>query len=54
MGKGDTYRPYSTTQEERDLRDKAMRTNMTEKEFDKEYEKLKKQGLIKRDGRVIK
>ena len=53
MGKGSKYRPFTTTQEERDLRDRCMRTDMTEEEFKVEHERLKKQGLIKRDGRTL-
>ncbi|KKN69788.1 hypothetical protein LCGC14_0437340 [marine sediment metagenome] len=53
MGKGSKPRPYSTTKEERALRDKYATTKMTFSEFEKAYHKLMKQGLIKRNGRVI-
>jgi len=53
MGKGDTYRPHSTTREEQDLRERYARTDMTRAEFDVEFEKLKRQGLVKRNGKVI-
>ena len=53
MGKGDKRRPDQTTKEERALRDRYATTKMTFDQFEKAYQKLMKQGLIKRNGRVI-
>ena len=53
IGKGSKYRPRSTTREEQDLRYRYATTKMTFNQFEIEWDKLKKQGLIKRDGRVI-
>lgn len=53
MGKGDKRRPDCTTKEEQDLRYKYATTNMTLAEFNIKYKKLMKQGLIKRDGKII-
>ena len=52
--KGDWPRPHSTTKEERDLQEKYATTRMTFDEFELEYNKLIKGGLIKRNGRVMK
>lgn len=54
MGKGDKRRPYSTTKEERDLRNRYATTKMTFDQFECEYKKLMKRGLIRRNGRVLK
>ena len=54
MGKGDKRRPYSTTPEERALRAKYATTKMTRAQFDRAFKKLKKQGLIQRNGKVLK
>jgi len=54
MGKGDKYRPHSTTQEEQDLRHRYATTKMTFDQFEIEYRKLMKQGKIKRNGRTLK
>ena len=54
MGKGSRYRPHSTTPEERELRRKYATTKMTFDQFEKAYRKLMKQGLIKRNERVLK
>lgn len=54
MGKGSKRRPYSTTKEERDLRNRYATTKMTFNQFEIEYKKLMKQGLIQRNGRVLK
>ncbi len=54
MGKGSKPRPYSTTPEERALRNKYATTKMTFNQFGKAYRKLIKQGLIKRNGRALK
>lgn len=54
MGKGDKRRPYSTTREERELRNRYATTKMTFDQFEQAYRKLMKQGLIKRNGRTLK
>jgi len=54
MGKGDQYRASSTTREERDLRRKYATTKMTFNQYEREYKKLMKQDLIKRNGKVLK
>ena len=54
MGKGSKPRPYSTTPEERALRNRYATTKMTFDEFEIEYNKLMKCGLIRRNGRVIR
>jgi hypothetical protein len=54
IGKGDTYRPHTTTREEQDLRRRYATTRMTFKEFEAAYKKLMRQGKIKRSGRVIR
>lgn len=54
MGKGSAYRPFSTTREERDLRDRYATTKMTFDQYEIAYRKLMKKGLIKRNGRVSK
>ena len=54
MGKGSKRRPYSTTKEERDLHNRYATTKMTFDQFEREYQKLMRQGLIKRNGRVPK
>jgi hypothetical protein len=52
-GKGDWPRPCSVTREELALRHEYMSGEMTLTEFNKKFKKLKEQGLIKRNGRVI-
>lgn len=52
--KGDWPRPYSTTQAERDLRHRYATTEMTLAQFNRALKELTKQGLIQRDGRVVK
>ena len=54
MGKGDQYRPYSTTREEQNLRDRYARGKMTFDQFERAYRELMEQGKIKRNGRTIK
>lgn len=54
MGKGDTYRPSSTTREEYDLRCKYAAGEMSFEEFERRYKELLKAGKIKRNGRIIK
>lgn len=53
MGKGDKRRPDQTTREERNLRYKYAHGDMTFKQYEQAYRKLMKQGLIKRNGKVI-
>lgn len=47
-------KPYQTAPEEQALRWDYGKGKITLKEFHRRYAKLKKQGLIKRNGRVIK
>jgi len=47
-------KPYQTTREEQLLRWDYAEGRITLEEFDRRYEKLKKQELIKRNGRVTK
>jgi len=54
IGKTDKYRPYSTTREERDLRDALAYGKITFAQFEIKYKKLLKQEKIKRNGRVVK
>lgn len=53
MGKGDGYRPYSTSREERDLRDALAWHKITFKEFERRYKKLLEEGKITRNGRIV-
>jgi hypothetical protein len=52
--KGDWKRKDQTTKEEQDLRWLYLQGKITLQEFEMEYRKLKKRGLIKRSGRVVK
>ena len=52
--KGTWPRPFTTTREERDLRKDLMCGEITRAEYNKQYERLKNQGLIQRNGRVMK
>ncbi len=52
--KGSWRRPSSTTKEEQDLRDRYARGMMTFLQYEQAYRKLMKQGLIKRNGKVLK
>lgn len=54
MGKGDRRRPDQTTKEEQNLRDRYSRGLITFDQYEIEYRKLMKRGLIKRNGKVIK
>lgn len=54
MGKGDKRRPDQTTKEEQNLRDKYAHGDMTFKQYERAYRKLMRQGLIQRNGKVIK
>jgi uncharacterized membrane protein len=47
-GKGSLPRPCATSNEERELRYKFAYGEITKEEFDKQYEELKKKGLIYR------
>ena len=53
MGKGSKRRPCCTTKEEQNLRNRYATTKMTFDQFEKEYKKLMKQGLIKRNEKII-
>lgn len=53
MGKGDKPRPYSTSREERALRDALAYDKITFKTFMKRYNKLVKEGKITRDGQIV-
>lgn len=53
MGKGSKRRPDQTTHEEQKLRDRYATTKMSFNQFERAYRKLMKQGLIKRNGKVI-
>ena len=52
--KGDWYRPSSTTRQEQNLRDKYAHGGMTFKQYERAYRKLMRQGLIQRNGRMIR
>ena len=52
--KGDWYRASSTTREEQDLRDRYARGKLSFDQYEIEYRKLMKRGLIKRNGRTLK
>lgn len=56
-GKGSNRRPCATTREEEDLRDRYAWQRprpMSFDQFEAAYKELKRRGLIKRNGRVIK
>lgn len=54
MGKGSKRRPDQTTRAEQNLRDKYAHGDITFKQYERAYRKLMRQGLIKRNGRVLK
>lgn len=54
MSKGSWKRPCATTREEQELRHKYATTKMTFDQFEIEYKKLMKRGLIRRNGRALK
>lgn len=54
FGKTDKYRPYSTTREERDLRDALAYGKITFAQFERKWNKLLKKGKIKRNGKIVK
>lgn len=53
MGKGHQRRPYSTSREERALRNALAYGKITFKTFMKRYNKLLKEGKITRSGRIV-
>ena len=53
LGKGDNPRPYSTTREERNLRDALAYGEITFAQYERKWNKLLKQGKIKRNGRTL-
>jgi len=52
--KGSWPRKDQTTREERNLRRLYVVTDMTLEEFEMEFNKLKKRGLITRSGKVVR
>jgi hypothetical protein len=54
MGKGDTYRPYSTSRHERDLRWALALGKIDFKTFEERYKALHREGLIHRSGKVVR
>lgn len=54
MGKGSWRRPRSITRQEEDLRQRYFLGQISLETFEREYAKLKRRGLIRRSGRVIK
>jgi len=53
LGKGSNPRPYTTTREERDLRDALAYGKISFTQFEKKYKILLKEGKIRRSGRKI-
>jgi len=53
VGKGSKRRPDQTTKEERALRERYAEGGMSFIQYERAYRKLVKQGLVKRNGRVI-
>lgn len=47
-------RPSSVTREEADLRMELLQDKITLATFNRRYNRLKREGLIKRNGKVIK
>jgi len=54
MSKGSKRRPRCTTREEQNLRDEYAFGEISFAEFEHKYKELKKRGLIRRNGRIIK
>lgn len=54
MSKGSKRRPRATTREEQNLRDLYAYGLITFKQYEKKYKALKKRGLIRRNGRIVK
>lgn len=50
----DRPRPRSTTREEAELRNKLLEGRITRLTFDRRFTRLKKKGLIQRNGKVIR
>ena len=53
MGKTSKRRPCCTGREEQNLRDLYAFGKIKFVEYERRYKELKRQGLIKRDGRVV-
>jgi len=53
MSKGSQRRPRSIMEDEEDLRWRLSRGEITSTEFDREYQELRKRGLIRRNGKKI-
>ena len=54
MGKGSRPRPRSVTHEEEDLRSDYAFGRISLKAFNRRFAKLKKAGLIQRNGRIVR
>jgi len=54
MAINEKQKPYTITREELDLRFDYAYGKITLKQYERRYEKLKKQGKIKRNGKVVK
>ncbi len=54
MGKGDKRRPRSITSAEENLRQEFARGVMTIRAFNRRYAKLKRAGLLRRGGQVLR
>lgn len=54
MGKGCRPRPRSITRAEKELREEYAEGKISLRKFNLEFARLKKIGLIRRSGRVIK
>ena len=54
MGKGSRPRPRSITREEEDLRWLLAKRHITYATYGRRYAKLKRQGLIRRGGKVLR
>ena len=54
MGKGSRPRPKSITRQEEELRSDYAFGNISLAVFNRRFAKLKKAGLIQRNGRVLK
>ena len=54
MGKGSKPRPRSITRAEEELRWEYSLGKISRRKFDREFAQLKKIGLIRRNGRVLR
>jgi hypothetical protein len=54
MGKGSKPRPRSITREEEDLRHEYAAEEISLATFNRRFTKLKRAGLIRRSGRILK